>query len=44
MNPNKSSNYNVILDGKIDSSFLTSSSIKPDDKIINLSNDFFSNA
>ena len=40
-NPNKSSNYNIILDGKMDSSYLTSALIKPDDKIINLSNDFF---
>ena len=39
--PNKSSNYNVILDGKIDSSYLTSSSISSYDKIINLSNDFY---
>jgi len=39
--PQKSSNYNVIVDSKIDSSYLTSPAISSDDEIINISNDFY---
>ena len=40
-NPQKSSNYNIIIDGKIDSSYLSSPIISSDDEIINISNDFY---
>ena len=39
-NPQKSSNYNIIIDGKIDSSYLTSPTINTGDKVIDISNDF----